>query len=536
MTSSILFSGGTIVDGRGGPPRRGDVLVAGCKITRVTDGGETLGADEIVDITGMTIAPGFIDMHTHSDLQILVNPDHTSKLSQGVTTEVLGQDGLSYAPVNDDTLSELRAQLKGWNDDPAGFDWNWRTVGEYLGRLDGNVSTNCAYLVPHGNLRMLVMGNADRLATPAELDQMKALLRQAMEEGGVGLSTGLTYVPAMYSDTDELVALCEVVAEYGGFYCPHHRNYGADALGGYRECFEIARRSGVALHLAHCHLSFEVNRGKLPALISLIDTAIEDGVDVSFDSYPYLAGMTTLLSQLPGWALAGSGDEQMARLRDPATREQIIEALDVTGSDGHQGLTVNWSSVNIAGVPGAPELEWLMEDNLAACAAKIGKRPAELALDILVATERAAPCVFFIGIEEHVRELMRHPVHTVGSDGILVGDRPHPRSWGTFPRMLETYVRKEKVLTLTECVRHMTSSAARRLRLADRGIIAEGMLADLVVFDPETVSETATYAVPRQAATGIDHVLVNGTFALRDGKITGERAGRVVRLGNSIEA
>ena len=527
---TLLFSGGTVVDGLGSEPARGDVLVAGDRIVRVTAGDVPLKADREVAIDGLVIAPGFIDMHTHSDLQILCNPDHTAKLSQGVTTEVLGQDGLSYAPVDAVTLAELRAQLKGWNDDPPGFDWNWRTVGEYLARLDGNTAVNTAYLVPHGNLRMLVMGNAPRLATPAELEAMKVLLRAGLEEGGVGLSTGLTYVPAMYADTDELVALCEVVAEYGGFYCPHHRNYGADALGGYRECFDIARRSGVALHLAHTHLSFEANRGKLPALLAMFDEAVRDGVDLSFDSYPYLAGMTTLLSQLPSWALAGTGEEQMARLRSPADRARIIEALDVTGSDGHQGLTVNWSTVYLAGLPGAPELEWMMAGSLADAAEKLSVRPAELCLDILIATERATPCVFFIGIEEHVRTLMQRDEHTVGSDGILVGDRPHPRSWGTFPRMLETYVREEKVLTLAECVRHMTSAAADRLRLPDRGRIVEGALADLVVFDKDTVTATATYESPRQAATGIAHVLVNGRFAVEDGKVTGNRAGRVLRM------
>jgi N-acyl-D-amino-acid deacylase len=531
-TPTVLFAGGTIVDGLGGPRRRGDVLVEGNRIARVTDGSEILAADRRIDIGGLVIAPGFIDMHTHSDLQILVNPDHTSKLSQGVTSEVLGQDGLSYAPVDDTTLRELRAQIKGWNDDPPGFDWNWRSVAGYLARLDGNTATNTAYLVPHGNLRLLVMGNAPRLATPDELEQMKALLRVGMEEGGVGLSTGLTYVPAMYADTDELVALCEVVAEFNGFYCPHHRNYGSDALGGYAECFEIARRSGVALHLAHTHLSFEANRGKLPQLLRMINDAIAEGIDVSFDSYPYLAGMTTLVSQLPSWALAGTGDEQMARLRSPEDRARIIEALDVTGSDGAQGLTINWPSVYIVGVPGAPELEWVMDTNLAEAAAKVGKRPAEFALDILIATDRAAPSVTFMGIEEHVRAIMQHPVHTVGSDGILVGDRPHPRSWGTFPRMLETYVREEKILTLEECVRHMTSSAANRLRLADRGRIKEGGLADLVVFDPETVSARATYEQPRQAAAGIFHVMVNGVFALEDAVVTGRRAGRVLRLGD----
>jgi N-acyl-D-amino-acid deacylase len=342
-SGSTLFTGGTVVDGLGNAPVRADVLVENGRIAAVSPPGAAGRAMRTVAIDGMIIAPGFIDMHTHSDLQVLCNPDHTSKLSQGVTTEVLGQDGLSYAPVNEATLLELRRQLKGWNDDPPGFDWNWRSVGEYLKRLDGNTAVNTAYLVPHGNLRLLVMGNEPRLATPDELAQMKQLLRTAMEEGGVGLSTGLTYVPAMYSDTDELVALCEVVAEYGGFYCPHHRNYGADALGGYRECFEIARRSGVALHLAHTHLSFEANRGKLPELLRMFDDAIADGVDFSFDSYPYLAAMTTVHSQLPGWAQAGTSAEQMARLRDPATGKRIIEALDVTGSDGHQGLTIDWS-------------------------------------------------------------------------------------------------------------------------------------------------------------------------------------------------
>jgi N-acyl-D-amino-acid deacylase len=334
----------------------------------------------------------------------------------------------------------------------------------------------------------------------------------------------------MYSDTSELVELCKVVAEYGRFYCPHHRNYGADAIGGYAECFEIARRSGVALHLAHTHLSFEANRGKLPQLIAMFDAAIADGIDLSFDSYPYLAGMTTLLSQLPSWALAGTGEEQMARIRDPETRKRIIEALDVTGSDGHQGLTVNWSNAYLASVPGAPDMEWMLEGSLADAARSINTSPSELALDVLVATDRAASFVLFVGIEEHVRTLMQREEHTVGSDGILVGDRPHPRSWGTFPRMLETYVREEKVLTLEECVRHMTSSAADRLHLPDRGRIAPGTFADLVVFDAMTVKANATYEKPRQAATGIVHVMVNGIFAVEDNEISGNRSGRAIRL------
>jgi len=524
---TLLLRHATIHDGLGGEPVVGDVLVAGDEIAAIGDLRDR-AATEVVDLDGAVLAPGFIDMHSHSDLQILVEPDHTAKLSQGVTLEVLGQDGLSYAPVDDRTLEALRARIAGWNDDPEGFDWSWRTVAEYLDRLDQGTAVNTAYLVPHGTVRMLVMGDDARRATPAELHQMRAVVAESMAAGAVGLSAGLTYVPGMFADTDELVSLCRVVAEHGGYFSPHHRNYGSAALEGYRECVEIARRSGVALHLAHAHLSFEINRGKLPELLTLLDDAVADGVDLSFDAYPYLAAMTTLGSQLPSWAQAGSVEEQLDRLRDPATRARIVEALDVTGSDGHQGLTVDWRAVQVVGVPGAPSYADVVGVPLSDAAAARGLAPAELCLDVLAATRFGAPCVMHVGIEEHVRTLMAHPAHTVGSDGILVGDRPHPRSWGTFPRILDTYVREEGVLTLPEAIRHMTSAPAARLGLTDRGRVAVGAKADLVVLDPDRVRERATYADPRQPADGIHHVLVNGRFALRDGAVTGERAGRVI--------
>jgi N-acyl-D-amino-acid deacylase len=524
---ATLFRSARIVDGLGGPSSSGDVLVRGDTIASVSAGGLD-GGDVVIDATGLVLSPGFIDMHSHSDLRLLTEPDHFAKVSQGVTLEVLGQDGLSYAPVSDETLGILRSQLRGWNDDPAGFDWNWRTVAEYLGRLDGDIAVNAAYLVPHGNLRMLVMGQEDRIATPQELDLMRAALRQCMEEGATGLSAGLTYIPGMFADTEELVALCEVVAEFGGYFSPHHRNYGAAALDGYGECIEIARRSGVSLHLAHTHLSFETNRGRLPELMDLLDGASRDGVDLSFDSYPYLAGMTTLVSQLPSWAQLGTVDEQLARLTDPVMSARIIDALDNTGSDGHQGLTVDWSTVHVSAVPDAPDLRWITGGSLARAAEELGVEPARLCLDVLVRTRLGASSVNFIGIEDHVRALMRDPRHTVGSDGILVGDRPHPRSWGTFPKILGQYVREDGILSLEEAIRHMTSSPARRLGLHDRGRIAVGAKADIVLFDPETVADRATYEDPRQAAAGIHHVMVNGEFVLRDGVATHRRAGRVV--------
>jgi len=528
---TIIFQNASVLDGTGGEAFTADVQIDGDSITAVRPGLDAAGA-EVHDLHGLTLAPGFIDMHSHSDIQILANPDHEAKLSQGVTLEVLGQDGLSYAPVSDDVLGELRQRIRGWNDDPADFDWNWRSVADYLDRLDGNSAVNTAYLVPHGTLRMLVMGDEARAATQTEVAQMAALLEQGLNEGAVGLSAGLTYVPGMFATTAELVELCRVVAAHGGYFCPHHRNYGAQALEAYAECIDIAKQSGVALHFAHAHLSFDVNRGKLPELRRLFDDAIADGVDLSFDSYPYLAAMTTLSSQLPSWARRGTIDEQIERLRDPATREEIIAALDVTGSDGHQGLTINWSNIHISSTPNAPEYEWVTAADLASVAAEAGRKPAELCLDVLIATGLGASCVMFVGIEEHVRDLMQHPRHMVGSDGILVGDRPHPRSWGTFPRILHTYVRDEGVLNLPEAIRHMTLSPAQRLRLNDRGKIAPGYKADIVVFDPDTVTARATYENPRQPAIGIEHVLINGTFALKNGMVTGARNGRVLR-GNA---
>ncbi|GAA3462206.1 amidohydrolase family protein [Saccharothrix longispora] len=521
----IVFRGALVVDGTGAPGHRADVGVRDGRIAAIGDrvtGGRTVEAD------GRVLAPGFIDMHSHSDLQVLANPEHLAKVTQGVTTEVLGQDGLSYAPVDDDVLAVLRAQLAGWNDDPAGFDWDWRSVGEYLDRLDRGIAVNAAYLVPQGTLRMLCVGHEDRPPTDRELDRMREVLATSLREGAMGLSSGLTYTPGTYADTAELTALCRVVAEHGGFHSPHHRSYGAGALEAYAEMIAVSRASGCPLHLTHATMNFEVNRGRAGELLALLDGAIADGADITLDTYPYLPGATYLSALLPSWAGEGGPDATLARLSDPATRERIRVEVEEVGSDGCHGVPVDWEAIEVNGVRRA-ENGHLVGLSVAEAARRAGRPPAELYFDVLVSERLGTSCLMHVGHEDNVRAIMRHPAHTGGSDGLLVGDRPHPRAWGTFPRYLARYVRELGVLGLEECVHHLTGRAARRLRLADRGLVREGFAADLVLFDPDAVADTATFDEPRQAAAGITHVVVNGVPVLDDGRRTGALPGTSLR-------
>ncbi|WP_020672010.1 N-acyl-D-amino-acid deacylase family protein [Amycolatopsis nigrescens] len=523
----LVFRGARIADGTGDPLFRGDVGVRGGRIASLAEPGSLTG-DRVIDAADLVLAPGFIDMHSHSDIQLLAEPGHLAKTSQGVTTEVLGQDGLSYAPVNDETLAALRAQLAGWNDDPPGFDWNWRSVGEYLDRLDRGIAVNAAYLIPQGSVRMLAVGFADRPATEAELDTMRELVATGLAEGAMGLSSGLTYTPGMYAGTDELVALCEVTGRLGGYYSPHHRSYGAGALEAFAEMVTVSRRSGCPLHLAHATMNFSVNKGRAPELLSLLDDALADGCDISLDTYPYLPGATYLSALLPSWASEGGLAATLERLSDVDDRERIRREIEETGSDGAHGVPIDWDAIEINGVRNE-EHAHLVGHSVAESARAAETSPAELYFDVLVRERLGTSCLMHVGHEENVRTIMRHVTHTGGSDGLLVGSRPHPRAWGTFPRYLAHYVRELGVLELAECVAHLTGRAARRLRLADRGLVREGYAADLVLFDPDTVRDTATFDEPRQQAEGIPYVFVNGVATIDDGRATGALPGHSLR-------
>jgi N-acyl-D-amino-acid deacylase len=523
----LLIRGGRVIDGAGNPWYAADVGIAEGRVAAI---GPLAGsrAKRVVDATGLIVCPGFVDMHTHSDLQVLVTPAHEAKVHQGVTLEVLGQDGLSYAPVTDDVLVQLRGQLAAWNDDPADFAWTWRTVAQYLDRLDEGIAVNACYLVPHGTVRMCALGLDDRPPTEGELAHMKQLIAEGLEQGAVGLSAGLTYAPGMYGDDDELVALCEVLRPYGGFYCPHHRNYGLHALEAYQDSIEIARRARVPLHLAHAHLGFEINRGRAPELLAMIDAARADGVDVTMDTYPYLAGATYLHAFLPGWMHAGGSSETLARLRQEDLRERLREEIEETGSDGFHDVPLDWNIIVISGIRTRAAARWVGR-SVAEAAAEAGRRPIDFVCELLVQEELGVACIAHIGNEENVRTIMTHPAHTVGSDGILVGERPHPRSYGTFPRYLAVYVRELGILSLEQAIRKMTSLPCQRLGFTDRGLLRPGMAADVVCFDPLGVQDTATYDDPRRLPAGIPYVIVNGRIVVDDGRHTGELAGRALR-------
>jgi N-acyl-D-amino-acid deacylase len=534
----LVIRDADVVDGSGGPSYRADVVVDGGRIVSIVQEAAAAGcqrpkARRELDAAGLVLSPGFIDMHAHSDLELLRDPDHSAMAAQGVTLEVIGQDGLSYAPVDDRTLAEVRRAITGWNGSGDDIDFDWRTVGEYLDRLDAGfdgqgIAVNAAYLIPQGTVRALAVGWEDREATPAELARMRQLVAEGMAQGAVGMSSGLTYTPGMYAKNAELTELCRVVASYDGYYCPHHRSYGAGALEAYEEMVALTREAGCSLHLAHATMNFGVNKGRAPELLSLLDKALEAGADITLDTYPYTPGCTTLVAMLPSWASEGGPEAILARLSDDATAERIRHHMEVIGADGCHGVPIEWDTIEISGVSD-PALGDFVGRTVRQSALAAGEAPWVTARRLLLADRLGSTILQHVGHEENVRTIMRHRVHTGGSDGILRGTKPHPRAYGTFPHYLGRYVRELGVLSLAECVAHLTSRPAARLRLPDRGLVREGHRADLVLFDPATVAAGSTFEEPRTLPTGIPHVLIDGRFVIEDGRRTDVLAGRAIR-------
>ena len=513
----IIIQGGRIVDGSGSPWYYGDVGICGDRIAAVS---KLEGADarRVIDASGRVVCPGFIDMHSHSDIMLLTNPKHEPKVMQGVTTDVIGMDGLSYAPLSSPNLQMMRLYLSALNGNPD-IAWDWSSVSEYLARFDRRVAINVAYFVPHNALRLETMGFVDRVATAEELKKMQGLMAQGMKEGAFGFSTGLDYCPNRYSNTKELIEICKTVAEYDGTSVWHVRLRDLGLIEATKEVIKVGEKSGVKVHFSHYASSGPANKGKSKELLAIVDEARANGLDVTFDSYPYIAGSGITIINLPPWAHEGGPDAMLERLRDPKTKERICDDIRATSP--------TWNRVLIACVPTEKNKIYLGKSLLEA-ARIAGKEVAEFVCDLLLEEDLEVGHVNFNGNEEDIRIIMKHPFHMACSDGLLVGDRPNPRGWGAFARYLGVYSRDLSILSLEEIIRHMTSAPAACLGLSDRGLVKEGLVAELVVFNPQTVIDKATFDEPKKHPEGIDYVLVNGAVVVEKGKHTGMLNGRAL--------
>jgi len=501
----LLLRGGTVIDGTGAPARRADVLARGGRIVAV---GENLTAEHRLDCGGLAVAPGFIDTHSHSDLKLFEDPSLPMKVGQGVTLELLGQDGISVAPVRREAVPELRRQLAGLLGDPAAAPWSWQTVAEYLGALRALApAPNVEYLVPHGTLRAYVMGPAARAPSQDELARMRAQLERALCEGAVGLSTGLIYPPCCYADRAELVALAEVCAAARRSLVAHIRSESDYILEAIAEMVEIGRASGASIHISHWKIAGRDNFALLDRVIDAVEQARAAGVRVTCDQYPYAAGSTLMGAILPPWVHDGGPAAALARLRDPAARARM--RADMTAPPPHKWDNF-WAWTGPDGIV-ISDLPSGRRPGLAGQtvrAAADGADPLEFALDLLADEALGVGMISHSQSEAVVERLLTKPYVNVCTDGLL-GGRPHPRAYGTYPRILGRYVREKGLLPLEEAVRKMTSQAASALGLAG-GVIAPGQSADLVVFDPATIEDRATFADPTRPPVGIARVIVRG--------------------------
>ena len=515
----VLIQNATIVDGTGETWFHGGIGVTGDSLTVLRGDTDSYSdSKRIIEASGKVVCPGFIDMHSHSDLSLLTSPQHEVKLKQGVTTEIMGMDGLSYAPSSPENLEMLLIYLKALNGlPPEGVRWS--SVQEFLELFDKRVSCNVGYFVPHASIRVEVMGWDARLPTDSEILKMKRLAREGMKDGAFGFSTGLTYPPGAYSDTKELVDICEAIKDLGGIYMTHARySLGDKLLDPFKEAVSIGRQSGVPVHISHYHNP--VN-GMGQRMANLVDDGRNAGIDVTFDQYPYPAASTLLHSLLPHWVHAGGPKELLKRIQNPSVRDEIGDSVEP-----QWGSTLDNYIFSHIGSDKNKEWEGRSLDDLSRAK---GGRMVDAISELLVEEQLEVAFVARTGNPDNIRTLVQHSAHMVGSDGLLTGGYPNPRTYGTFPYLLGQLVREERLLRLEDAVRKMSSIPAQRLGLADRGILRDGMKADVVVFDPNKVAAKATFENPKQFPEGIDYVLVNGDIVIDEGTHTGALPGRSLR-------
>ena len=518
----VLIVGGEIIDGSGNVGFPGSIGISGDRVQVLRGDISTVEAARRIDATGRIVCPGFIDFHAHSGLMILAEPHHTPKIHQGVTTEVIGVDGNSYAPFRNDEDRRRFIELNSGLDGNPPLPCGWSTVEQYLALFDRRVAVNICYLLGNSPLRIASVGWNERPATTGEQADMRALLREAMEEGAWGISTGLDYPPGSYADTAELVNLSEQAARLGGIYHSHVRyRLGDRFLDPFREAIEIGRRSGIGCHITHFYQRLST-RGSAADMLALVEQARDEGIDVTFDSYPYVYSSTRLLIMFPDWIHDGGPDRLKAALHSPDARQRLRAEVQPRGQSwGDIWLTYFKQRANHAYEGRTVEEVALMRN----------QHPVDALCDLLLEEDLQISYTALSGDATTLPKFLSHPLSMVGSDAVLLGEFPSPRTYGCFPIILGKFARDEGVLRLPEAIRKMTSFPAQRLGLTDRGLLRTGNVADVVVFDPRTVSAPATRSEPKQLAVGIEYVFVNGAMVIDNGAHTGALAGRALRRG-----
>lgn len=521
----LLFRQVMVVDGTGAPGFVADVALAGGRFAAVAPHLEGQ-AERVIRAQGLVLAPGFIDLHCHSDAYHLEEPAGEIKIRQGVTLEVVGNCGESLAPlVPERAQAAVDHCLGGAGRFSRTIDW--LSYGQYAAKVEAaRPVLNVAGLVGHGTVRVAVMGFANRPATSAELDTMAGLLDDALAAGAAGMSTGLYYAPGLFATTEEVIVLAKVAARRGRYYATHMRNEAEGLLDALEETLTIGRASGAPVHVSHLKAAGSRNWPKAELAVAKIEAARREGLDVTCDVYPYHFSSTTLQAVIPPWALEGGADALVQRLSTPATRTTIIAQIK-DGLPGWENIYHNagWEKITISSV-NSPTRRHLQGQSVARAAAAAGADPFDLAMDLLVSERGAVSIIAGSMNEDNVARFLTLPFAMIGSDGAPNRGWPHPRVYGTFPRIVRRFVRELKVLTLEEAVRKMTSASAARLGLSNRGRIQVGRPGDAVLFDPDTFSDTATFEDPRRHPVGLNAVVVDGRLVLDDGRITGERPGR----------
>jgi len=526
----LLIVHGQILDGSGSSAIDASVAVRDGKIAEIGRLDQAT-AKRVIDATGLVVAPGFIDLHSHSDFTLLVDGDAQSKIRQGVTTEILGESD-SAGPVLGPAVDEFDRSLK-----PTGIKRDWKTLGEYFARLERqHTSVNIASYVGSGQVRADVVGFTNRPAHDDEMDAMKQLVEQAMREGALGVASGLIYAPNMYANTKELIELAKVAAKYGGIYTSHIRGEGTHGVQAIQEAIQIATKANLPAHILHFKMDGKDNWGHMGQQIKTIDEARSNGVDITADQYPYIAAMTGLEQCLPPRYLEGTSQQIVARLKTADARKRIREdiANGLPGWEDNEVKSVGgWHGVMVASCQKTENKKYEGQ-RMDEVAKMMGKDPVDALCDLLISEEGSAGAIYFSMSEPDVELAMKQPWVGIGSDGsavspemVFVG-KPHPRFYGTFPRVLGVYVREKKVLTLPEAVHKMTGLSAKIVGFTDRGLLKPGMAADITLFDPATVIDKATFENPTQYPVGIPYVIVNGVVVIDKGEHTGAQPGRVL--------